>query len=169
MVDLNGSAVVTGEVGVAPSVYLTVGGQKFLCRRVSVTWQLMQFAKAQQAANITVPRNLPEDHPKRKELEEKRNAAGMKLLSTMYDTIMKLLDPRERDSFEDFMSTADLEPDELEKAIGDVISAIGNDDESGKPQEASAHSSASHQPTNDSVRVISLGQAMQPMQAADAT
>lgn len=126
-----------GELVTPPSdgLVLIVKGESFECRRVGTSWQMMQFAKARQAANIVVPKGLPETHPRRIELEEKRNNAGMAMLSTLYDTAMVLLKPSERDRFSQFMDEQSLsddgiEPGELEQAIGEVIAASAG--ESGK-------------------------------------
>jgi len=148
---------VSGEVVTPASngLELIIKGEGFECRRVGTTWQMMQFSKAQQAANITVPKGLPEDHPRRIELETKRNEAGMKMLSALYDTAMVLLKPGERDRFREFMDEQALteegiNPGELEEAIGNVIAAAGG--ESGKAgSRTSRPSSASSNNTNTSV------------------
>lgn len=163
---------VNGEVVTPPSdgLVLIVRGEDFECRRVGTTWQMMQFSKAQQAANIRVPDAI-EGHVtkvdgkvtdncdcrpcvKRRELEEKRNEAGMKMLSALYDTAMVLLKPSERDRFREFMDEAGMSEEginngELEEAIGKTIAAASG--ESGKaggttPQ----HSSTSSTRTNES-------------------
>src|SRR5438874_8831821 len=92
---------VEGEVVTPPSngLVLAIGDEEFECRRVGTSWQMMQFAKAQQAANTFIPTRLLEDDPRRKALEAKRNEAGMKMLATLYDTAMVLLKPGERDRF----------------------------------------------------------------------
>ena len=155
---------VTGEVVTPASngLVLTIKGEDFECRRVGTTWQMMQFSKAQQAANITVPRANGHDDDckcpqckRRAELETKRNEAGMKMLSALYDTAMVLLKPGERDRFREFMDEQALteegiNPGELEEAIGNVIAAAGG--ESGKAgSRTSRPSSASSNNTNTSV------------------
>jgi hypothetical protein len=141
-------------------IHLTIRGEDFECRKVSVSWQMMQFAKAQRAANITIPSGLPEDSPKRKELEERRSAAGMKMMSLLLDTTMILLKPHERERFEEYMDTISedgLEQGELEQAIGAVIAAAGG--EKGKAERTTvAQSSASSQTTSENVRVVSFNQ-----------
>jgi hypothetical protein len=148
--------VVDGHGG----IQLVVRGESFECRRVSTSWQMMQFAKAQRESRITVPKGLPEDSPKRKELEERRNNAGMRMMALLLDTCMILLKPGERQRFEDFMDAASaddegLESGELENAIGDVIAAAGGEQGKAEPIIAS-QSSVSSGTTNENVRVISF-------------
>lgn len=155
----NQSSAVEGEVYDGQGgIFLTIRGRDFECRKVSVSWQMMQFAKAQRAANIVIPSGLPEDSPRRKELEEKRSAAGMKMMSLLLDTMMILLKPHVRDEFEEYMdeiSEDGLEQGELENAIGAVIAAAGG--EQGKAERTtSTPSSASSQTTSENVRVVSF-------------
>lgn len=142
-------------------IFLTIRGEDFECRKVSVSWQMMQFAKAQRAANITIPSALPEDSPKRKELEAKRSEAGMRMMSLLLDTLTVLLKPHERERFESYMdeiSAEGLDQGELENAIGAVIAAAGG--EQGKAEQTtSAQSSASSQTTSEKPRVVSFRQA----------
>lgn len=151
------STAVEGDVVTPPSngLVLIIKDEEFECRRVGTSWQMMQFSKAQQAASITIPKGLPEDHPRRIELEEKRNAAGMKMLSALYDTAMVLLKPSERERFKDFMDEQGLSEEgidngELEQAIGNVIAAAGG--EQGKAGTATSQPS-SHSSTNTSTSV----------------
>jgi len=158
----NGNGAVEGDVVTPPSngLVLVIHDEEFECRRVGTSWQMMQFAKAQQAANVKVPSRMPEDDPRRKDIEDKRNAAGMAMLATLYDTAMVLLKPGERDRFKDFMdevsaSDEGLNPGELESAIGNVIAAAGG--ESGKADTpTSQHSSGSSQTTSKSIQVVSF-------------
>ncbi len=159
---------VSGEVVTPPSngLALVIKDEEFECRRVGTTWQMMQFSKAQQAASITVPRDPGHDEgctcpldKRRKELEEKRNEAGMKMLSALYDTAMVLLKPSERDRFREFMDEQSMSEDgidagELEAAIGNVIAAAGG--ESGKAgTRTSRRSSASLPSTSTTVAHVS--------------
>lgn len=161
-----------GEVVTPPSdgLCLIIKGEAFECRRVGTSWQMMQFSKAQQAANVRVPDpiegHVKEDNgkkvdecdcgacKKRRALEEKRNNAGMAMLATLHDTAMVLLKPSERDRFRDFMNDASMsdegiEPGELESAIGEVIAAAGG--EEGKAgTRTSRRSSTSSTSTNAS-------------------
>lgn len=141
-------------------IFLTIRGEDFECRKVSVSWQMMQFAKCQRQANVPIPSGLPEESPKRKELEEQRSAAGMKMMSLLLDTMMILLKPHERDRFEAYMdqvSEDGLEQGELENAIGAVIAAAGG--EQGKAERTtSQQSSASSETTSENVRVVSFRQ-----------
>ncbi len=162
------NAAVSGEVVTPPSngLELVIKGEAFECRRVGTTWQMMQFSKAQQAANINVPRPNGHDEKcvcpqckRRTELEEKRNSAGMMMLSALYDTAMVLLKPAERERFKAFMdeqamSEEGIDNGELESAIGNVIAAAGG--ESGKADTpTSQHSSVSSQSTSTSVAHVS--------------
>ena len=148
--------VVDGKGG----VYLTIRNEDFECRKVSVTWQMMQFAKAQRAAQVTIPSGLTKDSPRRKELEDQRNAAGMSLTRIMLDTIMVLLKPHERERFEEYMdkvSSEGLEPNELEEAIGNVIAAIGgNEDDKGKDNPAASSQSSESSTQTSEKRVVNL-------------
>lgn len=135
---------VDGEVvtPLSDGLCLIIKGESFECRRVGTTWQMMQFSKAQQAANIRVPKETGhakdcECHAdkRRKELEDKRNDAGMLMLSALHDVAMVLLKPAERDRFREFMSDQGMtdegiDPGELEEAIGKTIAAASG--ESGK-------------------------------------
>lgn len=156
---------VTGDVVTPASdgLELVIGGEAFACRRVSTSWQMMQFAKAQRAANVTIPKNLPADSPRRKELEEKRNTAGMAMMALLLDTAFILLQPHERDRFREYMdelsmSDEGIEPGALENAIGDVIAAAGG--ESGKAERrTSAQSSTSQTIDAENIPVVSLHRA----------
>ncbi len=154
----------------ADAIYLDLGEEKFECRRVAITWQMMKFAVTQRNARVQIPTHLPEEHPKRKAAEEKRNAAGMELLAIMHDTILILIKPDERDRFEEFMSTAELKPNELESAIGSVISQLGGaDDTEGKPQQESSDSVDSQNTTSQTSRVISFAPDTAKASFADVT
>lgn len=113
---------------------IKVAGRSFPIRRVGVTWQLMQFAKAQRAAQAPVPEldpdmplNIQEDIQAKR---AKREEAGQQLLLVMYSTINKLLRPEVRDDFAEFLDDPDtvLEPDELETAIGNAIASVADPD-----------------------------------------
>lgn len=154
---------VSGEVVTPPSngLVLIVRDHEFECRRVGTSWQMMQFAKAQQAANITIPKGMAPDHPRRKELEEKRNRAGMLMLSTLHDTAMTLLKPSERESFRSYMdelslSDEPLMPGELEEAIGNTIAASAGEEPGKADTPTPRHSSESSPTTSEPVAVISL-------------
>lgn len=159
------NASVAGEVVTPASngLELVIRGEGFACRRVSTTWQMMQFAKAQREANIQIPKGLPEDHPRVKDLQEKRNNAGMAMMALLLDTAFILLQPHERDRFRMFMdevtlSDEGLAPGELENAIGEVIAGAGG--ESGKPERrTSAPSSTSRTIDAENIPVISLSKA----------
>lgn len=142
------------------TVYLELNDKKFECRRVSVSWQMMKFAVAQREAATPIP------HPKEFELathreickscadvSSKRNNAGMTLMATMHDTILRLLRPSERERFEEYMIDAELEPEELENAIGEVIAAIGSQ---GKDKGTSSPSLHSEEQTDLPLRTVSL-------------
>lgn len=158
---IENNEAVTGDVVTEPSngLELVIKGEAFACRRVSTSWQMMQFAKAQREASITVPKNMPEG-PQRTKLEERRNNAGMAMMALLLDTAMILLQPHERDRFRAFMdeisySDEGLDQGELENAIGNVIAAAGG--ESGKAERPTAsHSSASPTKDKESIQVISL-------------
>ncbi len=158
----NKDSAITGDVVTPPSngLVLIIKDEEFACRRVGTSWQMMQFAKAQQAANLTVPSRLAEDDPRRKDIEAKRNAAGMKMLATLFDTAMVLLQPHERERFSEFMdeisaSEEGLKPGELEEAIGNVIASAGG--EKGKAGTPTSQPSSESSPnTNQSIRVVSF-------------
>lgn len=154
--------VVEGEIDTPPSngLVLRIGDEEFECRRVGTSWQMMQFAKAQQAANTHIPTRLLPDDPRRIAAEAKRNEAGMKMLATLYDTAMVLLKPGERDRFASYMdelsaSEEGLKPGELEEAIGNVIANAGG--EQGKAgSRTSQPSSSSSENTSPSMQVVSF-------------
>lgn len=152
----------------ADTIYLELGDEKFECRRVAITWQMMKFAVTQRDAKINVPKHLDAKDPKRLALEEKRNEAGMRLLAIMHDTVMILVKPDERDRFEEFMSTAELEPNTLESAIGTLISQLGGSDE-GKPSEESSDSVDSQNTTSPTSRVVSFEPDTEKAALADVT
>ncbi len=143
IIDAHNSRAVEGDVVTPPSngLVLIIKGHEFECRRVGTSWQMMQFSKAQQAASITIPKGLGAGHAdncecgqcaRKADLEEKRNAAGMKMLSALYDTAMVLLKPGERDRFREFMDEQGLTEEgidngELEEAIGNVIAAAAGE------------------------------------------
>jgi hypothetical protein len=155
---------IDGEGGVT----LDVGDERFECRKVSVSWEMMKFAIAQTEARTRYahPVDDEDDDDARDEHNEtckscaaiavKRNDAGMRLMVIMHNVILKLLKPRERERFEEFMVDAALKPNELEEAIGDVMSALGGD--KGKRKRRS-HSSASEHKTNVPSRTISFDRA----------
>lgn len=160
------SNLVEGDVVTPPSngLELIIKGEGFECRRVGTSWQMMQFSKAQQAASITVPRDPGHDAKcvcpmcaRRKSLEDKRNEAGMKMLSALFDTAMVLLKPHERDRFREFMDEQSLsedgiKPGELEEAIGNVIALAGGE-EAGKADTATSQPSSLSSP-NTSTSVV---------------
>lgn len=162
---IENTEALSGDVVTEPSngLELVIKGEAFACRRVSTSWQMMQFAKAQREANISIPKGMPADSPKRKELEERRNNAGMAMMALLLDTAMILLQPGERDRFRLFMDTVSYSDDgldqgELENAIGDVIAAAGG--ERGKAEQPTAsHSSTLPQSEIGNIRVISLDRA----------
>lgn len=113
---------------------IKVAGRAFPIRRVGVTWQLMQFAKAQREAQKPVPEldpdmplNVQEDTLAKRAARE---AAGQDLLLVMFTTINKLLRPEVREDFAKFLDDpdTDLEPDELETAIGNAIASVADPD-----------------------------------------
>ena len=167
-----GEQPLEGTIDGEGGIYLTVRGESFECRKVSVSYQMMKFARAQREANITVPSGLPKDSPKRKELEERRNSAGMAMMALLLDTCMILLKPAERQRFEDFMDAASadeegLKPGELENAIGEVIAAAGG--EQGKAEQPIAsQSSVSSESTSEPARVVSFKPDLAKKRAANA-
>lgn len=159
---LEGTIELSTDVDDDDGVYLILGTQMFGCRSVSVSWQMMKFAVAQRNANAPIPH--PKDFENKKHLElckscadisKRRNDAGMSLMTTMHDTVLILLQPEERERFEEFMITAELEPEELENAIGNVIAAVGSG--KGKAKGTSSHSSESSEKTQPPSRTISFG------------
>lgn len=135
-------------------VYLTIGDEQFECRRVSTSYQMMKFAKAQREAQVHIPSGLPKESEKYKALTAKRNAAGMAMMATMLETITILLKPHERERFDTYMTDVSmgegLEPNALENAIGEVIAAVGG--EQGKAgQNTASPSSDSSETTNVNV------------------
>lgn len=153
--DVVTGTVVDGEGG----IFLNIGDRQFECRKVSTTWQMMQYAKARKKVEtIHVPTHLPEDDPRRTEAEEKRNAAGMDMLALLLETAEVILKPRERESFASYMdelsmSEKGLDQGELEKAISAAISEVGGQGKAG--ENTSSQSSTTSANTSQNVRVIS--------------
>lgn len=116
------------------TVYLTVGNRSFPCRRVGVSWHMMQFGHAQRRAQrIRAPHpdegGKPHDCDLCKKAQSDRTAAGMDMMDAMRALILKILRPEVRQDFEDFMDNeADVEPNELEEAIGNTIGLLGGQD-----------------------------------------
>lgn len=134
---------------------LKVGGREFPLRRVGLTWQLMKFAKAQRAAQAPVPEFDP-DMPLNVQEEirqqlAKRNEAGNDLLLTMYDTLLRMVHPDSRSQLTEFLDEAELEPNELEEAIGNAIAEVANpEDEKADPQKGELSSPSSESPSTTS-------------------
>jgi hypothetical protein len=134
---------------------LKVGGREFPLRRVGLTWQLMKFAKAQRAAQKPVPEldpdmplNVQEDI---KEQQAKRAEAGNDLLLTMHDTLLRMVHPDHRDQLVEFLDEAELEPNELEEAIGNAIAEVsGPEGETVDPQKGGLSSPSSESPSTTS-------------------
>lgn len=165
---IDSTATVVGEVDDESGIYLVLGKERFAAKRVSVSWQMMQFAVQQKKSKVFIPTHLPADHPERKAAEEKRNDAGMELMVIMHDIVMKLLRPFERERFIEFMATAELDPGELESAIGDLIGAMGGEGE-GKEGGKPSQSSPSEPTTSEPSRVLSFGPGKQAKHAAEQT
>lgn len=155
------------EPATSSGIFLTIRDQEFECRRVGTSWQMMQFSKAQQAANITIPKRIHEKGctchlcKRVNELENRVNKAGMLMLATLYDTAMTLLKAPERDRFKEYMedislSDEPLKPGELEEAIGNVIAAAGGEEPGKADTPTSPQSSFSSPIENENVSVISL-------------
>jgi hypothetical protein len=152
--------IVDGQGG----IYLTIKGEDFECRRVSTTWQMMQYAEARKKSDVhipDVPKGLPDTDPRmirKAKAEEQRNIAGMNMLALLLETATVILKPHERERFRAFMdevsaSDEGLDQGELETAISNAISAVG-----GQGKEADRTSSApsdGSQNTSENVRVIS--------------
>lgn len=123
------------EVVVPPdnTVYLIVGGRSFPCRRTGVSWHMMQFGHAQRKAQrIRAPHpevdGKPHDCAQCKQAQTTRTEAGMDMMDAMRALILKILKPDVKQDFEDFMDEADIEPNELEEAVGDAIGRLGGQD-----------------------------------------
>lgn len=131
--------VLSGDIdGAHDGLNLYIREEVFECRRIDVSYQMMKFAVAQRKAQVVIPKNMP-DGPRKTELLEQRNAAGMSLMDTMLSTVMALLKPHERVRFDTYMeelalSDKPLNPGEFQEAIGDVIAAAGGQEGKGKAE-----------------------------------
>lgn len=122
-------------------LFLSVGEELFACRKISVSWHMMQFGHAQREASRIKPPHKDGECPGPYVNEEKeqckycaeasdqRSQAGMDLMAAMRSLILKVLKPEERDRFIRYMDDeAELKEGELEEAIGDVLSQLGGQD-----------------------------------------
>lgn len=145
---------VSGTIdGAHDGLTLVIRDEEFECRRVDVSYQMMKFAVAQRKAQVVIPKGMP-DGPRKKELEAKRNAAGMSLMDTMLSTVMILLKPHERERFDTFMeeigmSDKPLLPGEFQEAIGEVIAAAGGQEGQGKAGGTTSSPSSSSSTTTN--------------------
>lgn len=152
--------VVEGTIdGIDDALYLYLRGEKFECRRVSTTYPMMKFAKAQRDAQIDIPKGLPDDNPRKIELTKKRNEAGMLMMSLLLETANILLKPSERERFDEYatelsMSEEGMKLGELEDALGEVIAAAGG--EKGKAQPTTSPESSASSGTTKPNSVVSL-------------
>lgn len=122
------------------TVYLIVGERSFPCRRTGVSWHMMQFGHAQRKAqrirspHADVPdstdpnKKVPCVCDQCKKAQAERTEAGMDMMDAMRALILKILKPEHKQDFIDYMDEADVEPNELESAIGDTIGRLGNQD-----------------------------------------
>lgn len=136
IVDLNqelDSALGEVDDEVDDNIYLKLGAEQFACRTVGLTWEMMKFAKAQRVAQLKAPHPAvdgegePHTCKACKAVEDKKNAAGTDAMIGLHSMITKVLKPEERDRFNDFMDDAELEPNELESALGEVVSELGKE------------------------------------------
>lgn len=121
---------------------LNIGDESFRCRRISVSWDMMTFGAAQQRAARAKPihKDNPDGTPHNcapcKDAAEERNAAGMEMMAAMRALVLKIIVDSDRNRFLNFMDTAVLENDEFERAIGEVIGKLGNQDSKGPKAKA---------------------------------
>lgn len=131
--------VMSGQVE-DKTVYLILGERSFPCRRVGVSWHMMQFGHAQRKAqrirtphaDVADPNDVSKKIPcacgQCKKAQSERTDAGMEMMNAMRALILKILKPEVKEDFVDFMDEAELEPNELEEAIGNVIGRLGGQD-----------------------------------------
>lgn len=105
---------------------LKIGEETFKTRRVSITWQLMTFQRAQRLAASDDP--------------DKREEGGAAVLGAMYALVKRVIAKDEWSRFEAYMDDADIEPGALEEAIGEAIASLGAE-ETSHPKEPSGDSS----------------------------
>lgn len=161
--------VFDGEGG----LYMTIRDEHFEIRQVSVNYPMMKFAQARRKSETHIPKHLPEDDPRRKAAEEKRNEAGLEMMALLLDAIQILLKPRERERFDAFMtelsmSDEGLKNGELEAAIGQAMATVGEAMDKGKAGDSSSSASSNSSPsTSENVRVISSNKATAEQPPAD--
>lgn len=130
--ELDDALAIEGEV-VDNTVYLELQGEKFACRKVGLTWEMMKFAKAQRVAQLKAPHpakdpeGLAHSCKACDDIRSKQQEAGTDAMIGLHSMIIKVLKPTERDRFNMFMDDAELEQNELESAIGDVIATFGGE------------------------------------------
>lgn len=139
---------------------LEVGGQSFQTKAISPTWHLMKYAKAQQVGyqagkDYKAAEAAGDDEAKAK-AEEDWEQANSQLLVIQYNLIMRLLKADERARFEAFMDEADLEPNELEEALGNAISQLDGGEENERPKVEPLSSSDIVQQIPPKSRVVSF-------------
>lgn len=116
-------------------ITMTIAGRAFPCRQHVPLWQIMKSTKAMNGKD------------------------QMARISAMYETIIALIAVDQKEEFDDYMLSLDMDPEslfkELNAAIGDVVQALG-----GRPKESSTASSSSpfSMPMQESSRVVSLQQ-----------
>ncbi len=121
----------------AKGLHLNVGGQSFRVRNTSVSWHMMTFGAAQQkvARNKPIHKDNEEGKPCRcphcEAATQARNEAGVDMMAAMRNLILSIIVPSDRARFLDFMDTAELNPNELEEAVGEVIGKLGSQDNNG--------------------------------------
>lgn len=118
-----------------------IGEETFKTRKVSITWQLMSFQRAQRLA-------ASDDAAKREE-------GGSAVLGTMYALVKRVIAKDEWERFEAYMDEADIEPGALEEAIGEAIASLGSE-ETNHPKEPSGDSSPQPKPTEVISRHVSF-------------
>lgn len=140
---MSGEVIEATNIDGEGGIYVTLAGEKFECRRVDTTYQMMKFAKAQRLSRTYIPIHLKEDHPDRVKAEQIVAHARMASLECFLDIINRLLKPYERERFDAFMEDADLASGELTDAIQALMADVNGakEDEKGDdPGKAGMHS-----------------------------
>lgn len=130
----------TGEEPTAP--VLSVGGSSFKCADNFSNWRLMKLASAMKSGD------------------------DMRAMGEMHDFIVYLVHPEERDRLDAHLSAVDVDPAELENAIGDALVEMAGRGKAlpatpaGVPLDhlPSRSSGGSPAPAAPSHRVVSLSQ-----------
>lgn len=111
---------------------VTIGDQDFPIRRVGISYHMMKFAEAQEAASKKEP------HKTKKEMgpcqcarcvkvREQRDEAGLKLLLALKRALFVMVPEDYHDELDEYLETVALDPGQLEEAISTAMGKVSSD------------------------------------------